>query len=164
MSSSTPNRRDSTPINYKKPPGFVARVMNPAMIFAQERLGIALWGSEILAVRGRSSGQIRKVPVNPFEHEGEWYLFSPRGDSEWVRNLRVAGAGDLARGRRVRAFTVAEELSNESKPPMIRDYMQRWGKQISSIVGFDASASDAKLAEVAPNHPVFRIEFKPSAD
>lgn len=161
MSSSASSSQSSAPRNYKKPPGIVARVMNPTLIFVQERLGIAPWGTEVLAVRGRSSGQIRKVPVNPFEYEGAWYLFSPRGDSEWVRNLRVAGSGQLARGRHVRTFSVDEELSDADKPPVIRNYMQRWGKQIGSIVGFGADASDAELVAVAPKHPVFRITFVP---
>ncbi|MGC4192958.1 MAG: nitroreductase/quinone reductase family protein [Thermomicrobiales bacterium] len=159
MSSPAPASRDRNPGTYKKPPGFVSRVMNPMLIFVQERLGIAPWGTEVLAVRGRTSGQIRKAPVNPLSYDGEWYLFSPRGDSEWVRNLRVAGEGTLTRGRHVRRFRVAVEVADAEKPPVIRAYMQKWGKQVASIVGFDADASDAVLAEVAPKHPVFRIEI-----
>ena len=144
---------------YTKPPAYVARIVNPALIFAVERLGIAAGGVEILAVRGRTSGQIRKVPVNPLAYDGDWYLFSPRGESEWVRNLRAAGEGELARGGTIRRFRVAEELPDAAKPPVIRAYMQRWAKQVASIVGFDADASDAVLAEAAPKHPVFRIEL-----
>jgi deazaflavin-dependent oxidoreductase (nitroreductase family) len=148
---------------YKKPPSYIARVVNPVLIFAVERLGIAAGGVEILAVRGRTSGQVRKVPVNPLSLDGVWYLFSPRGESDWVRNLRAAGEGELARGGRVRRFRVAEELPDGAKPPVIRAYMQMWGKQVASIVGFDADASDAVLAEAAPEHPVFRIEMVPDA-
>lgn len=146
---------------YRKPPVFVARVLNPALILAVERLGIAAGGVEVLAVRGRTSGEMRKVPVNPLAYDGDWYLFSPRGESEWVRNLRAAGEGTLARGGRVRRFRVVEELPDAAKPLVIRAYMQRWAKQVSSIVGFGADASDAVLAEAAPRHPVFRIEMLP---
>lgn len=149
--------------SYLRPPWFLAKVVNPALSFAVARLGIAAGGAEVLAVRGRTSGQTRTVPVNPLPFNGEWYLFSPRGESEWVRNLRVAGEGELRRGGAIRRFHVAEELADAEKPPVIRAYMERWGKQVSSIVGFGADASDAVLAGAAPRHPVFRIAMDATA-
>lgn len=144
---------------YKQPPWLLARIINPTINVLVERIGISVGGVEILAVRGRSSGEIRKVPVNPLPYEGKWYLFSPRGDSAWVRNLRAAGEGELAKGGRVRRFQVVAELSDAEKPPVIRAYMQRWGKQVSSIVGFDANATDDVLIAASPSHPVFCIAF-----
>ena len=32
---------------------------------------------------------------------------APRGETQWVRNIRVAGGGELRVGRRVEAFTIA---------------------------------------------------------
>lgn len=150
----------STPTTtYKRPPWLIARIVNPALTFLVERVGISAGGVEILAVRGRTSGEIRKVPVNPLLLDGGWYLFSPRGESAWVKNLRASGEGELARGGRVRRFRVVAELPDAEKPPVIHAYMQRWGKQVSSIVGFDANATDAVLVDAAPNHPIFHIEF-----
>lgn len=162
MSSPTTTTTTDTTTTYNRPPWFVARVANPVLGFLVERVGFSFGGTEMLAVRGRKSGQIRKVPVNPLAFDGSWYLFSPRGDTDWVRNLRAAGQGELARGGNVRAFRVVEELSDAEKPPVIRAYMERWGKQVG-FVGFDARASDAVLAEAAPKHPVFRIAFDPVA-
>ena len=53
----------------------------------------------LLTVRGRTSGRDRTTPVSIFEHNGERYLFGTFGDTQWVRNLRVAGEAVLARGQ-----------------------------------------------------------------
>ena len=75
---------------YKKPDWFTAHVLNP-LLKVVHRLGIGVAGSQTLAVRGRKSGEIRTNPVNPFELDGRTYLLSPRGMTQWVRNLRAAG-------------------------------------------------------------------------
>lgn len=63
------------------------------------RHGISLLGSRVLSVRGRKSGEVRSVPVNLLPFAGERYLVAPRGQTQWVRNLRVAGEGRLRVGR-----------------------------------------------------------------
>jgi len=40
--------------------------------------------------------------------DGRRYLLAPRGHTQWVRNLRVVGAGELRLGRRAQAFTATE--------------------------------------------------------
>ena len=82
-------------------PGFVvSRVVNPVIM----KLGL----TPTLAVRGRRSGQLRAVPVMPIEHEGSRYLVAPRGETQWARNLRAAGVGELRRRRRREAFRAVE--------------------------------------------------------
>jgi hypothetical protein len=51
------------------------------------RLGI----TPALAVRSRTSGKWRTVPVNVLELAGQRYLIAPRGDTQWLRNLRATG-------------------------------------------------------------------------
>jgi len=48
-------------------------------------------GAPGLAVRGRTSGRWRTVPVNVLELEGQRYLVAPRGETQWARNLRATG-------------------------------------------------------------------------
>ena len=95
-------------------PGRVARLFN-RIVAGLTRLGISVWGSRVLAVRGRSSGAWRTVPVNLLVVDGQRYLVAPRGVTQWVRNLRAAGGGELRVGRRVEVFT-AEELADDDKP------------------------------------------------
>jgi deazaflavin-dependent oxidoreductase (nitroreductase family) len=126
-------------------------------VAALTKAGISVWGSRILAVRGRSSGQWRTTPVNPLTHDGAKYLVAPRGNTQWVRNLRVAGRGELRVGRRAEAFTAAE-LADDEKPEILRAYLRRWKMEVGIFFdGVDASAPDAKLREIAPGYPVFRI-------
>jgi deazaflavin-dependent oxidoreductase (nitroreductase family) len=121
------------------------------------RLGISVWGSRVLSVRGRKSGEWRSNPVNLLTFEGRRYLVAPRGHTQWVRNLRVAGGGELRVGRRVEAFT-ATELADEQKPELLRTYLRRWKFEVG--VYFDGVGPDApaeKLLEIAPGYPVFLI-------
>jgi deazaflavin-dependent oxidoreductase (nitroreductase family) len=121
------------------------------------RAGVSVWGSRVLYVRGRTSGQWRSTPVNVLTHEGARYLVAPRGQTQWVRNLRAAGGGELRLGRRVEPFT-ATELSTPDKAPVLRAYLKRWKFEVGMFFdGVGADASDAQLAAIATGYPVFRI-------
>lgn len=121
------------------------------------RLGVSVMGSRELAVRGRKSGEIRKVPVNLLTIDGERYLVAPRGNAQWVRNMRAAGGGELRVGRRVEVFTV-EELADEAKPAILRAYLKKWAWEVGRFFeNVDANSSDERIAEIAPGFPVFRL-------
>jgi deazaflavin-dependent oxidoreductase (nitroreductase family) len=93
------------------------------------KLGISVWGSRVLYVRGRSSGEWRTTPVNPLPYEGSRYLVAPRGHTQWVKNLRVAGGGELHVGRRAETFT-AVELADTDKPEILRAYLEDGGRRL----------------------------------
>ena len=121
------------------------------------RMGISLRGSRVLAVRGRKSGEWRTTPVNPLTFEGGRYLVAPRGNTQWVRNMRVAGGGELRIGRRVERFT-ATEVPVEERPRLLRAYLKKWKFEVGMFFqGVGPDAPDDKLLEIAPDHPVFRI-------
>jgi deazaflavin-dependent oxidoreductase (nitroreductase family) len=141
----------------KRPGWFTAHVFNP-LVGALTRLGISLLGSRVLEVRGRSSGQLRRTPVNLLAFEGERYLVAPRGETQWVRNLRASGGGRLLLGRRGESFT-AVELDDEHKPPVLRAYLKRWKAEVGVFFdGVGPDAPEAQLREAAPKHPVFRLQ------
>jgi hypothetical protein len=95
--------------------------------------------------------------VNPLTLNGERYLVAPRGETQWVRNMRAAGGGELRVGRRTEPFTVTE-LADADKPPVLRGYLKRWKFEVGVFFnGVGADASDAKLLEIAPGYPVFRV-------
>jgi hypothetical protein len=74
-----------------------------------------------------------------------------------VRNLRVAGHGELTVGRRVEKFT-ADELKDEDKVAVLRAYLRRWKFEVGRFFGgVSADSSDDDLRGIAPEHPVFRI-------
>ncbi|GAA4634242.1 nitroreductase family deazaflavin-dependent oxidoreductase [Actinoallomurus vinaceus] len=122
------------------------------------RKGISLFGTRVLAVRGRTSGEWRTTPVNLLTHNGVRYLVAPRGHTQWVRNIRVAGGGELRLGRRVESFTVTE-LPDDQKPLLLRHYFKRWGWEVARFFDVDIKNADYEvLAAVAPTVPVFRID------
>ena len=121
-------------------------------------LGISLYGSRNLAVRGRKSGEWRIVPVNLLEVGGASFLVAPRGETQWVRNLRAAGGGELRLGRSTRPFRVVE-LPDAEKPPVLRAYLARWRFEVARFFeGIGASPSDDDLLRVAGSYPVFRVK------
>lgn len=120
------------------------------------RMGLSLAGTAELSVRGRKSGQMQRIPVNPHTHAGQEYLVSARGHSQWVRNMRVAGGGELRVGRRVRTFTVTELTDPAQKAPVLRTYLEKWGWEVNKFFpGVTAKSSDAELQAAAADHPVF---------
>lgn len=138
------------------PPGRATMIFN-TVVAGLTRLGLSVWGSRVLAVRGRTSGEWRTVPVNLLTHDGERYLVAPRGVAQWVRNVRAAGGGELRIGRRTEAFTVVE-LDDDAKPGILRAYLKRWKFEVGVFFdGVDASSSDETLRAVAPDYPVFRL-------
>src|ERR1035437_5197946 len=108
---------------YLEPSGLTTKVFNKA-VQALTRAGISVMGSRVLAVRGRKSGEWRTTPVNLLTVDGDTYLVAPRGQTQWVRNMRVARGGELRRGRRVQRFT-AVELAYAEKPPELRADLKR---------------------------------------
>jgi deazaflavin-dependent oxidoreductase (nitroreductase family) len=125
------------------------------------KMGVSVWGSRVLSVRGRKSGEMRSTPVNLLTVDGQRYLVSPRGHSQWVRNIRVVGEGELRVGRRVERF-VPTELADADKPAILRAYLKRWKFEVGVFFdGVDATASDEKLLEIAPGYPVFKIATAP---
>jgi deazaflavin-dependent oxidoreductase (nitroreductase family) len=119
--------------------------------------GVSLMGSRVLAVRGRKSGEVRTTIVNLFEHEGERYLLAPRGHTQWVRNLRAAGEGELRLGRRSQRF-VPVEVADPEKPALIRLYLRKWAWETGAF--FDGLTADSPASDIetaAPGFPVFRI-------
>lgn len=143
-------------VHYQQPGWLTRHVFNRA-VAALTRVGISVAGSRVLEVQGRKSGEWRRTPVNLLTLDGDRYLVSPRGHTQWVRNIRVSGEGRLVVGRRSEPITVTE-LSDDEKTPLLRAYLKRWSWEIGVFFGgVDADSSDEELRRIAPDHPVFRI-------
>lgn len=142
---------------YVEPGFFTAKIFNP-IVRQLTRWGVSLKGSRVLEVRGRTSGEIRSTVVNLLTLDGQRYLVSPRGETQWVRNLRAAGGtGTLRLGKKVEAFQ-ATELTDEEKPPILRAYLKAWAWEVGKFFdGLKADSPDADVAAAAPGFPAFRI-------
>ena len=127
---------------YLKPPALTRRLANPLAMRLNAR------GVATLTLAGRRTGEVRKVPVIPVEVGGSRYLVSPYGESDWVRNLRAAGKGELSRKGRREAFH-AVEIPAGQREPVISRYREVAGRAVDSYF--------TKLPD-ARDHPVFQLD------
>jgi deazaflavin-dependent oxidoreductase (nitroreductase family) len=142
--------------HYVEPGWFTRNVFNRSIGFLT-RHGLSVWGSRELRVRGRKSGEWRAVPVNLLTIDGTEYLVAPRGETQWVRNIRVAGGGELRVGRKVQNFTITE-MADSAKVEVLRAYLRRWKMEVGVFFdGVSADSTDRELAAIAPKHPVFLV-------
>jgi deazaflavin-dependent oxidoreductase (nitroreductase family) len=142
--------------HYQPAGWFTHNVLN-RLVAALTRAGVSVAGSRVLEVKGRSSGAWRRTPVNLLPFEGAEYLISPRGQTQWVRNIRVSGGGRLLLGRRVDEFS-AEEVTGELRIALLRAYLKRWAWEVGQFFeDVNAESSDDELRRIAADHPVFRV-------
>ena len=141
--------------HYRKPGAVTRRLMNPFLVLAM-RMGISVWGSRVLEVRGRTTGTPRRTPVNLLKYEGHEYLVSPRGNTQWTRNVRADNGRLILELGRHREERTVRELPDEEKPPVLRAYLRRWKMEVGVFFeGVSADSSDEDLLRIAPKHPVF---------
>ena len=144
------------PDHYRAPGWFTRNVFNQLVAFLT-RQGISVLGSRVLAVKGRTSGQWRTTPVNLLAHQGRRYLVAPRGETQWVRNLRAVGTGELRLGKRAEVFR-GRELADDEKVPVLRAYLKRWKAEVGIFFeGTGPDSSDDELRAIAPKHPAFEV-------
>jgi deazaflavin-dependent oxidoreductase (nitroreductase family) len=142
--------------HVKKPGWFTVNVFNRAVAWLTRR-GFSVWGSRVLEVRGRKSGEWRRTPVNLLTVDGQRYLVAPRGHVQWTHNMRAAGGGRLVLGKKTEEFT-ATEVPDDAKPPILRAYLTRWKAEVGVFFdGVGPDSSEEELRAIAPKHPVFRI-------
>jgi deazaflavin-dependent oxidoreductase (nitroreductase family) len=142
--------------HYQEPGWFTTHVFNRA-VATFTRMGLSVWGSRILMVKGRTTGTVRSTPVNVLTLDTRRYLVAPRGETQWVRNLRAAGGGELALGRSTESFR-ADEMADADKVDVLRAYLKRWKAEVGVFFdGVSADSSDDDLRRIAPRHPVFAI-------
>ena len=152
-----PDTPTPTTPRYREPGWLTRNVLN-RLVGLLTRAGISVWGSRVLEVAGRTSGEPRRTPVNLLTVDGRQYLVSARGTGQWVRNVRAAdGRLDLLLGR-TRQHWVDTELTDDQKPPVLRAYLHRWKAEVGVFFeGVSAESTDDELVAAGPNHPVFAL-------
>jgi deazaflavin-dependent oxidoreductase (nitroreductase family) len=142
---------------FQEPGWFTRNVFNRS-VHGLMSLGISIQGSRVLEVKGRKSGQWRSTPVNLLEVDGARYLVAPRGNTQWVRNMRASGGGRLKLGRKSEDFK-ASEVTGEAAVPLLRAYLKKWKWEVGIFFeGIGTDASDAELLAIVPDHPVFKLD------
>jgi deazaflavin-dependent oxidoreductase (nitroreductase family) len=147
----------ATAPRYLAPGRFTRRVFNP-FVARLAKWGVSVKGTRLLDVRGRQTGIVRTTVVNLLDHEGERYLVAPRGETQWVRNLRAAdGVAELRLGRRTEPVA-AVELADADKAPVLRAYLKAWAWEVGQFFpGLSHQSPDSALEAAAADFPVFRL-------
>src|SRR5208337_4953471 len=137
-------------------PGRATQAANRVIRWLAE-LGISIAGTQALRVRGRKSGKQRGVVINLLTVDGVDYVVSPRGNTQWARNVRAAGVVEMGpRWRRQRALV--SEVDDAAKPELLRRYLARWYWQVKDYVGgLTPDSSDDQLRAAAATIPVFKL-------
>lgn len=137
-------------------PNRAARAANMVIRWLADA-GISIAGTRALRVRGRKSGKQRAVVVNLLTVDGVDYLVSPRGNTQWARNVRAAAVVEVGpRWRRQRARV--SEVDDAAKPDLLRRYLARWYWQVKDYVaGLTPDSSDEQFRTAAPTIPVFAL-------
>jgi hypothetical protein len=108
---------------------------------------------------------IRRNALVMASYGGNDYLVALAGESDWVRNVRAAD-GQVVIGRRQRWAARLVEVPPTERPPIIRAYLLRWGRQPKSpavqqearlFFGVSGDPSVEELAGIAEFYPAFRI-------
>lgn len=149
---------EATSRHYRAPGWFTQHVFNN-LVIGLTKMGVSVLGSRILEVRGRTTGEPRRTPVNLLAIGDQQYLVSPRGEGQWVRNVRAAGGRlDLLVGRR-RTRYAAVEVPDAAKVPILRAYLKRWKAEVGQFFdGVGPDSSDETIAAIAHRHPVFALQ------
>jgi hypothetical protein len=144
------------PTRYEEP-NRAARAANAAIRWLAE-MGISIAGTRALRVRGRKSGKQRGVVINLLTADGVDYLVSPRGNTQWARNVRAAGVVEMGPRWRSERLRVSE-VDDAAKPEVLRRYLARWYWQVKGYVaGLTPESSDEQLRAAAPYIPVFVLD------
>lgn len=146
-------------VHVQKPGWFTVNVFNRTVAWITRR-GISVWGSRVLAVRGRKSGEWRRTPVNLLTVEGRRV---PRR-APWPRPVDAQHArphgGELHLGKKVDVFT-ATEVPDDEKPELLRAYLKRWKAEVGVFFGGVGPDSPVEeLRRIAPDHPIFRVTIE----
>jgi deazaflavin-dependent oxidoreductase (nitroreductase family) len=139
---------------YHKPSGAV-KLMN-SIVGRLASIGLVPMSTVLLQVKGRRSGQTRSTPVSWIEHEGQRYLVAPRGNTEWVRNVKAAGGEAVLKSRKTEGVRL-EEVPVERRAPIIKTYLKKTAMVTKREFGLDPDSPMEEFAKIAPDHPVFQI-------
>lgn len=155
--STTPSPDQPAGPDYQRPDWFTRHIFNN-LVRGLTRIGVSVRGSRVLEHQGRRSGKLFHTPVNLLDYDGTQYLVAPRGETQWVRNVRSAdGHLVLILGRR-RQHCTATEIPVEDSLPILRSYLKRWKFETGMFFhGLTPDASDAEWTAEAARHPVFAL-------
>jgi hypothetical protein len=137
-------------------PGALDRILGRALVLLVW-IGLIRGHFYVLQVRGRKSGRTISLPVDPLDLDGRRYLVCARGNSNWVRNARIAGEVVLVRAMRRRRYAV-RELPPSLRPPVLKAYLDRFASEVQRFFPIPKGSAVESFKDLAPRYPVFELQ------
>jgi hypothetical protein len=100
-----------------------------------------------LEVARRNGVDPQRVPIMPVKHDGEIFVVSARGESDWVRNMRVAGIIRLGQKGNFHTYATTEVPVDE-RSEVITAYRTKAGHGVNGY--WRELPADA-------DHPTFKL-------
>jgi deazaflavin-dependent oxidoreductase (nitroreductase family) len=124
-----------------------------------QRLGLQLGTIHVLTVPGRASGEPRPTPVSPLTLGGRRYVIAALPRSDWARNVRAAGTGELAYGRRRRRVTLTEVTNPDLRRAVVRTFPTEVPHGVPFFVrlGLVKAGDPDEFAAIADRVTVFEL-------
>jgi deazaflavin-dependent oxidoreductase (nitroreductase family) len=112
----------------------------------------------MLETTGRSSGELRSVPVAVIVDDRRRWLVSPFGETDWVRNVRAQPVATLVSGRRREEVTL-HEADHETAAPILKRYLETYRRVPFVPPAFQAQLDSpvSVFQQEASRHPVFAV-------
>jgi hypothetical protein len=123
-------------------------------------LGIPVPGAHVLRMKGRRTGNVRKVVITPFSHQGQQYVIVGIPGSTWAYNVRPTGTAELLHGKKVTAVRLTEVTDDSEKRRVMRAYpsIQPLGVYPFRIMGHVNSSDPDEWENAASKVELFRID------
>jgi len=137
-----------------KRPNWIAKILNGAIANSASK-SVSPDGVVALEVIGRKSGQVVSFPLVMVTVDGQRYLASMLGESQWVRNVRAAGGKAILRSGGYENVLL-EEIPADERAPLLKAYLSAApGARPHMPVAKDAPL--AEFEKIAAKFPVFRL-------
>ena len=137
-------------------PGAVSRTLGRALALLVW-IGLIRSHFYVLEVRGRKSGRTISLPVDPLDLEGRRYLVCARGNSNWVRNARMAGEVVLVRAMHRHRYAV-HELPPGMRPPVLKAYLDHFASEVQRFFPVPKGSPVERFNDLAQHYPVFELQ------
>lgn len=127
------------------------------------RYGLTMGPVRVLTVPGRRTGKLRSTPVSPLTVSGRRYVVAGLPDSDWARNVRAAGNGQLSRGHQRETVTLVEITDRALKEQVMRAYPREVPNGAPMFAQFSlvSSPDPEAFATAASRVAVFEIHPAP---
>jgi hypothetical protein len=131
---------------YLKLPAIETKIFNRLAMMS------TLWDVHTLEVARRDANHPQRVPVIPLVHDGSLFVVSARGESDWVKNVRVAGIVRVGQKGNFETYATTEVPADE-RADIVKAYRKKAGREVNGYWRKLPGDSDHPTFKLTPPEP-----------